>query len=84
MQIVVKNMRNRNKSLDVDSSETIENLKVVIEDSEGVPVQSQRLIFSGKQLEDGHTLAHYNIQNGSFIHLVLASIWRFLNAYKKQ
>lgn len=71
MQIVVKNMQNRNKSLDVDSSETIENLKVVIEDSEGVPVQSQRLIFSGKQLEDGHTLAHYNIQNGSFIHLVL-------------
>lgn len=71
MQIVVKNMENRNVCLNVDGSDTVEDLKAMIEETEGVPVQLQRLIFSGKQLEDGHTIAHYNIQKGSFIHLVL-------------
>ncbi|KAF8105983.1 hypothetical protein N665_0149s0013 [Sinapis alba] len=77
MQIVVKNMQNRNISLTVDGSDTIENLKNKIEESEGVPAQMQRLIFSGKQLEDGHTIADYNIQNGSFIHLVLRLLGGF-------
>ncbi|CAA7058371.1 unnamed protein product [Microthlaspi erraticum] len=62
MQIIVKDMLNKNICLDVDRFETVENLKLMIEDSEGVPVESQRLIFSGKQLQDGHTLADYNIQ----------------------
>ncbi|ESQ47292.1 hypothetical protein EUTSA_v10028259mg [Eutrema salsugineum] len=77
MQIIVKNMENRNVSLIVRGSTTIENLKAMIEDSEGVPVQMQRLIFSGKQLQDGHTLSHYSIQSGSYIHLVIRLVGGF-------
>ncbi|KAL0742084.1 hypothetical protein Bca4012_083597 [Brassica carinata] len=77
MQIVVKDMQNRNVSLTVDGSDTIENLKDMIEESEGVPAQMQRLIFSGKQLQDGQTIADYNIKNGSFIHLVLRLLGGF-------
>lgn len=75
--IVVEDMQNRNVSLTVDGSDTIENLKDMIEESEGVPAEMQRLIFSGKQLQDGHNIADYNIQNGSFIHLVLRLLGGF-------
>lgn len=71
MQIFVKNLNGQTSTVEVEETESVEDVKTKIREKLGVPAEQQVLVFGGKQLQDGHQINEYNIQAESTLHLVL-------------
>lgn len=72
-QVYVKTLTGNTIAVNMDDNDTVENIKIRIQEQEGTPVNQQRLLFAGQELENGRRLSEYNIQNRSTLHLVLAA-----------
>eukprot|EP00211_Chloroparvula_japonica_P019128 CAMPEP_0119132382 /NCGR_PEP_ID=MMETSP1310-20130426/11809_1 /TAXON_ID=464262 /ORGANISM="Genus nov. species nov., Strain RCC2339" /LENGTH=75 /DNA_ID=CAMNT_0007123015 /DNA_START=41 /DNA_END=268 /DNA_ORIENTATION=- len=72
MQIKVKNLAGRTIMLDIEPGDTIQRVKGLVEEKEGIPPIQQRLIFGGRAMADAKTAEDYNIKAGDTLHLVLA------------
>ena len=71
MQIFVKTLTGKTITLAVEAGDTVAAVKQMIFEQEGIPPDQQRLIFSGKQLEDSRTMSDYRVEADATLHLVL-------------
>ena len=69
MRVLVKTLTSKTIQLEVEPSDTVENVKIMIQDIEGTPRDHQQLIFGHRQLQGGFTLSDYNVQNESILYL---------------
>lgn len=71
MKVSVKTLTGLTCEYEVGDDDTVENLKDIVMGDQGIPMDQQRLIFDGKQLEDGRSLSSYGIMDDAIVHLVL-------------
>eukprot|EP00049_Salpingoeca_infusionum_P005655 m.95035 g.95035 ORF g.95035 m.95035 type:complete len:78 (-) comp13037_c0_seq1:212-445(-) len=72
MLLQIKNLAGRLVEIDVEPTDTIERVKEKVEEKQGIPPEQQRLIYSGKQMNDDKTIEDYKVPSGAVVHLVLA------------
>jgi len=72
MRIKVKTLTGREIELDIDDEDKITRIKEKVEEQSGVPPQQQRLIYSGRQMQDDKTAKELGVKPGDVLHLVLA------------